>query len=70
VDDYTVQLESGLPGLRVGVPRAYFSDCLEDEVGAAVENAIAGRPFDEVTVVRAAHAYEQASEWHERVPTL
>jgi aspartyl-tRNA(Asn)/glutamyl-tRNA(Gln) amidotransferase subunit A len=29
---------------------------------------IAGRPFDEETVLRVAHAYEQATPWHTRVP--
>jgi aspartyl-tRNA(Asn)/glutamyl-tRNA(Gln) amidotransferase subunit A len=29
---------------------------------------IAGRPFDETTVFRAAHAYEQSTEWHTRRP--
>ena len=31
---------------------------------------IAGRPFDEATVLRVAHAYEQATPWHERKPPL
>jgi len=29
-----------------------------------------GRPFDEVTVLRAAHAYEKATNWRERRPEL
>jgi aspartyl-tRNA(Asn)/glutamyl-tRNA(Gln) amidotransferase subunit A len=29
---------------------------------------LAGRPFDEETVLRVAHAYEQATEWHRRRP--
>ena len=29
---------------------------------------LAGRPFDEETVLRAAHAYEQATDWHLRRP--
>jgi aspartyl-tRNA(Asn)/glutamyl-tRNA(Gln) amidotransferase subunit A len=29
-----------------------------------------GRPFDEPTVLRAAHVYEQATEWHRRHPDL
>ncbi|HKC51854.1 MAG TPA: amidase [Myxococcota bacterium] len=41
VDDYTRELGAGLRGVRVGVPRGYFFDRLEDEVGAAVEHAIA-----------------------------
>jgi aspartyl-tRNA(Asn)/glutamyl-tRNA(Gln) amidotransferase subunit A len=31
---------------------------------------IAGRPFDEATLFRAAHAYEQATDWHTRRPPL
>ena len=29
-----------------------------------------GRPFDEQTVLKAAYAYEQATEWHKRLPPL
>jgi len=29
-----------------------------------------GRPFDEATLLRAAHAYEEAGEWHRRRPPL
>jgi aspartyl-tRNA(Asn)/glutamyl-tRNA(Gln) amidotransferase subunit A len=29
---------------------------------------IVGRPFDEATVLRVAHAYEQATDWHRRRP--
>ena len=31
---------------------------------------IAGRPFDETTVLRIAHAYEQATPWHNRKPPI
>ena len=31
---------------------------------------IAGRPFEEITVLRAAHAYEQATPWKDRRPDL
>jgi aspartyl-tRNA(Asn)/glutamyl-tRNA(Gln) amidotransferase subunit A len=31
---------------------------------------LAGRPFEDATVLRAAHAYEQASDWHTRRPPL
>jgi aspartyl-tRNA(Asn)/glutamyl-tRNA(Gln) amidotransferase subunit A len=31
---------------------------------------IVGRPFDEATVLRAGHAYEQAAGWHRRRPSL
>jgi aspartyl-tRNA(Asn)/glutamyl-tRNA(Gln) amidotransferase subunit A len=29
---------------------------------------IAGRPFEEATVLRVAHAYEQAVTWNQRIP--
>jgi aspartyl-tRNA(Asn)/glutamyl-tRNA(Gln) amidotransferase subunit A len=31
---------------------------------------IAGRPFGEATVLRVAHAYEQATDWHKRRPPI
>ena len=31
---------------------------------------IIGRPFDEATVLKAGHAYEQATAWRERRPQL
>jgi aspartyl-tRNA(Asn)/glutamyl-tRNA(Gln) amidotransferase subunit A len=31
---------------------------------------LCGRPFDEPMVLRAAHAYEQATDWHKRRPPL
>jgi aspartyl-tRNA(Asn)/glutamyl-tRNA(Gln) amidotransferase subunit A len=27
-----------------------------------------GKPFDEATLLRTAHAYEQATQWHKRKP--
>ena len=38
--------------------------------GLPLSLQIAGRPFEETTVLRAGHAYEQATEWHTRRPTL
>jgi aspartyl-tRNA(Asn)/glutamyl-tRNA(Gln) amidotransferase subunit A len=40
VDDYLAPLGEGVRGLRIGVPRAYFYDRLDDEVRAAVEQAL------------------------------
>jgi aspartyl-tRNA(Asn)/glutamyl-tRNA(Gln) amidotransferase subunit A len=31
---------------------------------------IAGKPFDEATVLRVAHAYEQQTDWHRRRPPI
>jgi aspartyl-tRNA(Asn)/glutamyl-tRNA(Gln) amidotransferase subunit A len=38
--------------------------------GLPISLQLAGRPFDEVTVLRAGHAYEQATEWHRRRPPV
>ncbi len=44
--------------------------CGFDSQGLPVGLQIVGRPFDEETVLRVAHAYEQASEWHLQRPPL
>jgi aspartyl-tRNA(Asn)/glutamyl-tRNA(Gln) amidotransferase subunit A len=31
---------------------------------------LAGRPFDEETLLRAAYVYEQATDWHSRRPPI
>ena len=31
---------------------------------------VLGKPFGEDTVLRVAHAYEQATEWHKQKPSL
>ncbi len=38
--------------------------------GLPLSMQIIGRPFDEATVYRVAHAYEQATDWHRRRPPL
>ncbi len=53
---------TGLPA--VSVPCGFTAD------GLPVGLQIAGRPFDESTVLRAAYAYEQASRWFERHPPV
>ena len=49
---------------RVAVPCGFSSE------GLPFGMQLAGRPFDEATVFRAAHAYEQATDWHTRRPPL
>jgi aspartyl-tRNA(Asn)/glutamyl-tRNA(Gln) amidotransferase subunit A len=44
--------------------------CGFDALGLPIGMQIAGKPFAEETVLRAAHAYEQATEWHRRRPEL
>ena len=40
------------------------------KTGLPLSMQIAGRPFDEETVLRAGHAYEQATAWRKRRPPL
>jgi len=44
--------------------------CGFDSQGLPVGLQIVGRPFDEETVLRVAHAYEQATDWHLHRPEL
>lgn len=53
---------TGLPALSL--------PCGFTRAGLPVGLQIAGRPFDEATVLRAGHAYEQATAWHTRKPRL
>jgi aspartyl-tRNA(Asn)/glutamyl-tRNA(Gln) amidotransferase subunit A len=52
----------GLP--VVSVPCGFVAD------GRPLGLQIAGRPFDEATILRLAHAYEQATDWHRRRPPV
>jgi len=42
--------------------------CGFDRNGLPIGLQIVGRPFDEATVLRTGHAYEQATSWHLRIP--
>ena len=53
---------TGFPAITV--PCGFGDD------GMPIGLQLAGRPFDEETVLRAAHAYEQATEWHHRRPPI
>jgi aspartyl-tRNA(Asn)/glutamyl-tRNA(Gln) amidotransferase subunit A len=44
--------------------------CGFSDDGLPIGLQLAGRPFDEETLLRAAHAYEKATEWHLRRPVL
>ena len=44
--------------------------CGFSDTGMPIGLQLAGKPFDELTVLRAAHAYEQATDWHTRRPPL
>jgi aspartyl-tRNA(Asn)/glutamyl-tRNA(Gln) amidotransferase subunit A len=53
---------SGLPALSV--------PCGFTHAGLPIGLQIAGRPFDEATVLRVGQAYQAATEWHSRRPPL
>ncbi|KKK86811.1 hypothetical protein LCGC14_2759520, partial [marine sediment metagenome] len=52
-----------------GVP-AISIPCGFTGAGLPIGLQLAGRWFDEGTVLRAAHAYQQATDWHTRAPPL
>ena len=56
---------SGAPALSILC--GFTSD---GDGGLPLAMQIAGRPFDEATVLRVAHAYEQAVSWNKRVPPV
>ncbi|CAN5731866.1 amidase [soil metagenome] len=53
---------TGLPALNV--------PCGFDADGMPMGMQIIGRPFDEATLLRAGHAFQQATRFHERAPVL
>ena len=53
---------NGFPAITV--PCGFSDD------GLPIGLQLAGRPYDEETVLRAAHAYEQATDWHKRRPPV
>ena len=53
------------PKLSAGTP-ALSVPCGFSKAGMPMGLQIVGRPFAEEMVLRVAHAYEQATEWHNR----
>jgi aspartyl-tRNA(Asn)/glutamyl-tRNA(Gln) amidotransferase subunit A len=58
-----------LSGSLAGIVGASIP-CGFDATGLPVGLQILGAAFDEPTVLRAAHAYQQATDWHTRAPAL
>jgi aspartyl-tRNA(Asn)/glutamyl-tRNA(Gln) amidotransferase subunit A len=56
---------AGLPGMSV--PSGFVE---ADGKALPVGLQVLAKPFDEATMLRVAHAYEQATEWHTRLPAL
>jgi len=53
---------AGLPGMSL--------PCGIDGEGLPIGLQLIGRPFGEAEILRVGHAYEQATDWHRRRPTL
>jgi aspartyl-tRNA(Asn)/glutamyl-tRNA(Gln) amidotransferase subunit A len=64
----TISQYTGLPSLT-GLP-ALSVPCGFSEDGLPIGMQITGRPFDEATVFRVGHAYQEATTWHLRQPTI
>jgi len=62
-DIFTIPVNlAGLPG--VSIPGGFT------QAGLPIGLQLIGRAFDEATLLRAAHAYQQATAWHTRKPPL
>jgi Asp-tRNA(Asn)/Glu-tRNA(Gln) amidotransferase A subunit family amidase len=59
----------GTPASLAGVP-ALSVPCGFTAAGLPIGLQVVGRPFDEATILRVAHAYEQATDWHRRRPPV
>jgi aspartyl-tRNA(Asn)/glutamyl-tRNA(Gln) amidotransferase subunit A len=62
-DIYTISIN------LVGVP-ALSVPCGFDQDGMPVGMQLVGKHFDEATILRLAHQYQQATEWHKRKPNI
>ena len=71
VEEPTLALLSRLtrPFNVSGVPTVSLP-CGFTSYGVPIGLQIAGRPFEDAAVLRIAHAYEQATEWHKRRPPI
>jgi aspartyl-tRNA(Asn)/glutamyl-tRNA(Gln) amidotransferase subunit A len=57
------------PASLAGLP-AISVPCGFSAAGLPFGLQLCGRPFDEATVLRAAHAYEQSTDWHTKRPPV
>jgi aspartyl-tRNA(Asn)/glutamyl-tRNA(Gln) amidotransferase subunit A len=62
-DIFTVSANlAGLPGISLS--------CGFSGEGLPIGLQLMGRMFDEATLLRVADAYERATEWHKKTPSL
>lgn len=62
-------LDLTLPFNFSGHP-AVSAPCGFSEDGLPIGMQIVGKPFEEATILRVAHQYQQATDWHTRVPKV
>ena len=81
IDEFTIQWPTRREDARSALPRftrpwnltglpTISVPCGFTSGGLPIGLQIAGKPFDEPTVLRIAHAYEQATAWHTRRPPV
>ncbi len=62
-DIFTISVNlAGLPGISI--------PCGFTKAGLPIGLQLIGKPFDEATILKVAHTYEQATDWHRRRPPL
>ena len=62
-DIYTISINlAGLPAISL--------PCGFDGDGMPIGLQIIGKHFDEATILRLAHHYEKATEWHKKKPKV
>ncbi len=62
-DIFTISVNlAGVPGISI--------NCGFTKSGLPIGLQIIGKPFDEATILRVAHAYQQATPWHTQRPRL
>jgi aspartyl-tRNA(Asn)/glutamyl-tRNA(Gln) amidotransferase subunit A len=62
-DIYTISVNlAGLPALSL--------PCGFDDEAMPIGMQIIGKDFDESTILQVAHRYEQATDWHNKRPTM
>jgi len=62
-DVYTISINlAGVPAISL--------PCGFDQDAMPVGMQVIGKHFDEATILRVAHAYEQATEWHKKRPGI
>ena len=59
-----------MPFSVAGVPAMTIPCGFSREEGLPLSLQIAAAPFAEGLILRIAHAYQQATDWHRRHPTL